>query len=303
MQRHGFSCTLYVILSFMKRTPTLELILRDEVQKLLDGFAAALKIRVVFFGLDKEIIKSTHQMERSKYCLLIQDRLFPGRCKSLDVEKMAECLKSKTLISYECHAGLNEAVAPVFIDHRLAGYVMIGQFRAISKIPKNVTERCDKHTPAAMAKRAFSKLPYVPAEQIEGILGMFTMLVDYIVARELVALRGDWVLDKVNDYIDKNLAKKITVHDVAHFTGRSVSSLSQCLRKKHGVTYNQILIEKRLERADDLMKSHSDLPIKEIAAQSGFEDPFYFSRLYRKHRKMTPSQAKLDFRSELTKSP
>ena len=274
----------------MSKTPIIELILHDEVQTLLDVFAVAMKIRIVLYTPDGKIIRSDRQQRNSEYCQLIQDGLFPGACASLDSAKQLECLKRKELICYQCHAGLKEALAPVFIDSRLAGYVMIGQFRDISKVPSSVINRCGKRLPARVIKRSFLKLPYVATERIEGILGMFTMLVDYIVARELVGLRGDWILEKVHQYLDKHLAEKVRIQDVAKLLGRSVSSLSHILRKKHDLTFKQMLIEKRLDRVDELMKTHPDMSLGEIAAQSGFDDRFYFSRIYHKYRRMTPSQ-------------
>jgi AraC-like DNA-binding protein/ligand-binding sensor protein len=277
----------------MPLPPTLELILHDQVQRLLDVFASAMEMRVVLFGPDGTIIRSDrHRMRNSEYCRQIQQNIFPGRCAALDRAMQAESLKRKGLVCYQCHAGLREAVAPVFIDNRLVGYVMIGQFRDSSKVPSAVISRCGKRVPATMIRHAFSKLPHVAAERIEGILGLFTMLVDYIVARELVGLRGDWILEKVHQYLDRHLSEKIRIQDLARFTGRSTSSLSHILRKKHGLTFKQMLIEKRLNRSDELMRTHPEMSLGEIAAQSGFDDRFYFSRIYRKYRRMTPTQAR-----------
>ena len=274
----------------MQRIPSIELILRDEVQKLLDVFASSLKIRVVLFDPSGGIIRADRQLRNSAYCQLMQKSVFPGLCAALDSTRQAECLREKKLICYQCHAGLKEAVAPVFIDHRLAGYIMIGQFRDIAKVPAHVLHRCGKMTSPAVIRRHFTELPYVATKQIEGILGMFTMLVDYIVARELVAIRGDWILEKVQQYIDRHLSEKISIKEVAKFTGRSVSSLSHTLMKKHGLTFKKMLIEKRLNQADILMKEHPEMTLGEIAVLSGFDDRFYFSRIYHKYRRMTPSR-------------
>jgi AraC-like DNA-binding protein len=56
-----------------------------------------------------------------------------------------------------------------------------------------------------------------------------------------------------------------------------------------------MLIEKRLSQADGLLRSRPELSIGEIAFKSGFDDRFYFSRIYRKYRKKTPSQSRLQF--------
>ncbi|MFA6568760.1 MAG: PocR ligand-binding domain-containing protein [Victivallales bacterium] len=276
--------------------PSIELILHDEVQKLLDLFSAVLKARIVFYAPDGKIIRSNRQHRNSEYCRLIQENIFnPDICASLDAAKQAECLTRKSLVCYQCHAGLKEAVAPVLIDGRLAGFVMIGQFRDISGVPAHVIRRCRGRAAVSRLKRAFSSLPYIAAVELNDILGMFMMLVDYIVARELVGLRGNWVVEKVGQYIDRHFAEKVKIEDVAKFTGRSVSSLSHLLRKKYGFTFKQMLIEKRLSQADGLLKSRPELSMGEIAGRSGFDDRFYFSRIYRKYRKKTPTQSRSQF--------
>lgn len=56
-----------------------------------------------------------------------------------------------------------------------------------------------------------------------------------------------------------------------------------------GLSPHQYLLELRLVHARNLL-SESQLSIKEIAQQTGFEDELYFSRLFRQRLHLTPSQ-------------
>ncbi len=266
-----------------------EVILGDEVQRLLDTFAAALRVRVALYGPDGAIITTNHHLRNSEYCQLIQ-KILPGRCEALDASKQAECLVKGSLQCYRCHGGLKEAVAPVMADNRLAGFVLIGQFRDTERPPADMPQGRRGDASAAQLRRAFNKLPFVETERLDDILGMFMMLVDYIVARELVGLRGDWVFEKARRYIERHLSEAIRLEDVARHVGRSVSSLAHLLRNRYGTTFKRLLIERRLELVEKLMRSRPELSIGEAAATAGFEDRFYFSRIYRKYRHRTPSQ-------------
>ena len=42
--------------------------------------------------------------------------------------------------------------------------------------------------------------------------------------------------------------------------------------------------------ADDLFRTRREVTVREVAFELGFKDPYYFSRLYRKHRGHPPSQ-------------
>jgi transcriptional regulator GlxA family with amidase domain len=52
---------------------------------------------------------------------------------------------------------------------------------------------------------------------------------------------------------------------------------------------HQYLLELRIVRARSLL-AETELPVKEIAAQTGFGDELYFSRLFRQKLNLTPSQ-------------
>lgn len=55
----------------------------------------------------------------------------------------------------------------------------------------------------------------------------------------------------------------------------------------------QVIRDLRLQKAKDLLR-HSDLSIAEIAWQTGFNDPSYFTRLFTREMHKTPSDWKLD---------
>jgi len=61
-----------------------------------------------------------------------------------------------------------------------------------------------------------------------------------------------------------------------------------------GLPPQQFLIQTRLNKAAELLKSTSN-PIKEIAALSGWENVFYFSRLFRQKYYISPLQYRKEF--------
>jgi AraC family transcriptional regulator of arabinose operon len=81
----------------------------------------------------------------------------------------------------------------------------------------------------------------------------------------------------------------LTVRDAAAQIGRSPSSLSHLFKKLTGNGFRQFQITRKIEEADRLLQTFPQMPIKEIAERLGFQDPLYFSRLYRRHRDQSPS--------------
>jgi AraC family transcriptional regulator, transcriptional activator of pobA len=72
--------------------------------------------------------------------------------------------------------------------------------------------------------------------------------------------------------------------------------LNQLAKKRTGKNASELIQEKRLLEAKRLLL-YSDQSIKEISYQTGFEDPAYFNRFFKKWNQVTP----LKFRQDMQK--
>ncbi len=75
----------------------------------------------------------------------------------------------------------------------------------------------------------------------------------------------------------------------------SYSHFRRIFRELTGCAPTQFLIECRLNRAMKLL-TDTVLPLCEIAHLSGFDDEFYFSRIFKQHRNLTPSGYRKEFK-------
>ena len=64
----------------------------------------------------------------------------------------------------------------------------------------------------------------------------------------------------------------------------------------------QFLIQNRLRKAAQEL-IHTQEPVKTIAANAGFDNPFYFSRLFRQKYQASPIQYRREFTSNETTPP
>ena len=76
----------------------------------------------------------------------------------------------------------------------------------------------------------------------------------------------------------------------------SHSYLCKIFKEKTGVTLKYYLISLRLNYSISLLKA-TDLPIKQVAYQSGFSDEFNFMKSFKKHFDTTPSLYRKNFRN------
>ena len=166
---------------------------------------------------------------------------------------------------------------------------MVGQFRPEGQAPPE----CDD-----AQKQEYKQRPLFSHRQIEDMLGILELMVKTFVDRHLVTSATTDPIQLLLDRIHSDPSKTMTVDEAAAFTARSPSSLSHLFKELTGRSIRQYQVEVKLDEADRLLRTFTDMPINEIADQLGFEDPLSFSRLYRKHRGRSPSAARINTRSD-----
>jgi len=267
----------------MTQPITLDILLSDEVCRLLDSFASTMKVQVVFYSANGQVLKRGRSFGNSRYCSLMQEKFFGiDRCIALDNEMQKQSLKSDRAVLYKCHAGLYELVAPVKIFGEAAGFVMFGQFRIGQDMPNFTSDK--------KIFKAFSELPCFDEEAAASLEEMINMLIRYIVDKELISYPGSMRYLRLKRFIEEHLTEKITLQKAASFLNMSVSSLTHFLRGNHRTSFKEMVIEQRISQAEKLLRGNASLTISEAAAEVGYDDPHYFSRLYRQVRKQTARQ-------------
>lgn len=94
---------------------------------------------------------------------------------------------------------------------------------------------------------------------------------------------------KVCDYLDHNLSQDISLEQMANIINVSPFYLSKLFKEEKGITFINFISDKRLEKARDLLE-HSDLSIKEITSEIGYNDQNYFSRIFKNKFGLSPKE-------------
>ncbi len=118
----------------------------------------------------------------------------------------------------------------------------------------------------------------------------------YLFLGSLMSLSGGQKLTTSKQYVDKavqfisrNYSRDITICDVADFVGISESHLYRVFSKELDMAPTQFLMRYRIGEAAAMLRS-TGLAIGEIAASTGFRDPLYFSRVFKKVKGVSPRE-------------
>jgi AraC-like DNA-binding protein len=93
----------------------------------------------------------------------------------------------------------------------------------------------------------------------------------------------------IRGYMLRQIHSPIALDPMADFFGVSKHHLCRVARRDLGRTI-QVYWEAMKVAHADLMLSQFDLSIKQVGARLGYDDPFYFSRVFRKHRGISPRE-------------
>ena len=127
--------------------------------------------------------------------------------------------------------------------------------------------------------------------------GLATTLASYLLHHYSSAPSVDWnfrggmqssALRRCIEYIEAHLEEEIRLHELANEAGISTSHLIRGFRQSTGKTPYQFLLDRRVQRAQTLMRNHRT-PLAEVALASGFADQHHMARVFRRVTSVTPS--------------
>ena len=99
----------------------------------------------------------------------------------------------------------------------------------------------------------------------------------------------DSAVSKAKKYIDENYRKDLSLDEVSKIVNISPYYFSKLFKEETGENFIEYVTAARIRGAKEMLKK-PDVSIKEVCAMSGYSDPNYFSRIFKKYEGVTPSE-------------
>ena len=97
-----------------------------------------------------------------------------------------------------------------------------------------------------------------------------------------------YVVNEIRNYLNENYTEKISLDLIAKNMYLSSAYISKIFKEETGEAPINYLIKLRLEKAKEQLERKDDTSIKLVSTNVGYDDVYYFSKLFKKYYGMSP---------------
>ena len=168
-------------------------------------------------------------------------------------------------------------------------YFLFGEILvSVSKITETLGGDIKRIAPFSLNNNLLQQIigsPAVFSERVKSLLAAFIEFRD-----SHTEGRYQSVIVKAREYIDSNFASTdLSLYSTAAYVGISPNHLSTVFSRETGENFIEYLTRVRIERAKLLLKNTAMKSV-DIANETGFSDPHYFSYIFKKNTGLSPRE-------------
>ena len=90
------------------------------------------------------------------------------------------------------------------------------------------------------------------------------------------------------NYVNENYLENISIHGIAQKFSVNANYVSQLFKREKGIAFTEYITNLRINYACTLLKT-TNMPVTEVAEKTGFNDYYYFTRVFKKVTNKTPT--------------
>lgn len=271
---------------------------RAELTVLLQDFYELTGLRaVVFDASGADILSYPHELPL--FCRLIRSTANGHEnCIRCDQNACKMAQKSSKTLVYSCHAGLLEMIMPIRVEEVTVGYLLLGHIVLEDAAFRQVYDRCCGYGVLEGTLRdAYEALPHISKKVLSAAGDLLSLAAKALYQERLARLAPESHYTKLPRFLFEHLTEPLSCERVCKALSLSRSRLYHLSYELYGCGISEQITKMRIERAQDLL-CDTTYSITDISEKSGFRDPNYFYRVFRRSTGMTPKEYRKRFQKE-----
>ena len=216
------------------------------------------------------------------------------RCVRCDMWKVKHYKAEKGFQFYRCHAGVCDAVMPLYDQSQPMAYLVFGGFLDETPVEEQwqrAREKLGWYPGGADSLRgAFFRFRQYGPRTLRAYAETLEALSAYIRLQGMILRTEQSDLQRLEQYLDRHYMEKLSLARLSrelHIGRTKLCALAKELSAGH--TLSWLLARKRIAAAK-LMLLQSSTPISAVAEAVGISDYNYFSKVFRSVTGTTPSE-------------
>lgn len=216
--------------------------------------------------------------------------------KSDKIDAVTLAAQYKEPFFFECHMGMQELVLPLLHRDTLVGLVFVGQCRIRGESPeKTIAQRvAEQGGDPARFVELYAQLPELRREDLRAAGQILSQYFQLRMAHSQPVSQthtypGATLAEQVYSYIQLHFCDSLSTKSLAEHFFVTEAHLSRAFHARYGLTVTAHIRNLRMEYAQRLL-SQTDASVSSIALNTGYPDVNYFSRLFRRHTGLTPTE-------------
>ncbi|OGS21506.1 MAG: hypothetical protein A3J83_05850 [Elusimicrobia bacterium RIFOXYA2_FULL_40_6] len=284
----------------------------DTIYK-VTGLSIVIQNYSYFRKTDRDLhIEDSYAIHRCNFCMTIKkSKVEDKACIVYERKLSGKACGFRMPFFTKCRFGIEDVHLPILDKNEFLGSIACGQVfmekpskDGFHKIVKTLLPK--SQVDIQKLRSAYFKTPHITREVLDDIVNRVEILSRYIVEKHgrnklqqmlrkesvkdtdiEATSRQELLVKKAIEFIETNFTKNITRDDVSRQVYLNPAYFSRLFHEITGKSFTDHLIEMRLNKAKLLMRNPL-ISIKEAAFRVGFENQYYFSRLFKKKEGSTP---------------
>lgn len=195
------------------------------------------------------------------------------------VQQSYACISERPFLKYWCHFSAKVGELNLFRILEPVHVCVPENSAAVQAVFRELT------------RSARSDAVYAPLLARSKLMELFAqylmnLKLDELSCKKLGAARK---LTAVLDYIAEHIEQNITVHQLAEIAHMHPNYFMRLFKQQLGIPPIQYITRHKIDKAKELLVT-TPASVSEIAVQLGFGDLFHFSRQFKKHAGLTPTE-------------
>lgn len=265
----------------------------EKLEKLLRDFYEISQIRITVFDEQlNELVSYPPQV--APHCRVIRGTAKGfAACIACDEQACAIAAKRRDTYIYKCHAGLTEAITPLYVGDVPVGYLLFGHVFSYEDRERGidaVVSLCESlKVNERLLREALSKAVAHSEDYVKSAAQILHAVASYLIMEQMATLQNDRLAIKLDSIISTSFTDNISATALCKTLGIGKTKLYKLSRELYGCGVAERIRQLRMERAKLLLKD-PDKSIAETARLCGFNDYNYFITVFSREWGAPPSE-------------